>query len=388
MASLNWNDVVELSTDDAKQSILTFLDGIGFSATSWQEGSNPLACVEIGALVWSTGSKYAVFLKNLALNETSNGDGLTRFSVSHYQNFRQNPIAAQRLITLVCATGQGPYSLGLGDVVVEDSQAHTFRNIAGNTTYPVSLSSGGSLTLLFEAEVAGAASQVAPGAVNSLVTTFAGVAIVADFVVVVGQNAEPDPKLQARNSSKWATLGFELIRDGAENIALNTIGVTRVAIDDTNPRGQATFDVYLAQPGATATDAQVLSAQSAFNARVFGDAGTCLVKPAPTVALNLVGTVYFDSRFAQSDVRASVEAALTAFVASVPLGGFDFAPGPTNIISLTDIINAVKDATFSSQKCVRTLTLVTPSADIAMPSFTALIGGDYSGLTYTATTNG
>ncbi len=383
---LNWNDVVEVTLLDAKQSLLGLLNAVGFAATSWQEGSVPLACVEMSALVWSKGTQYAVFLKSMALNPTSTGEALTRFSASRFANQRKLAIAATRKITLACAAGQGPYTLALGDVVVEDSQRHTFRNVAGlAVVYPVLLPSGGAVQLVFEAEVAGAASQVAPSAVNSLVTTFAGVTVAGDLPLVTGQDEESDSALQARNSSKWATLGFELIKDGAENIALNTIGVTRVAVDDANPRGQATFDVYIAQPGATATSDQVLTTQAAFNRRVFGDTLTCRVIAAPSVALDLVGVVYYDSHFSALSVRAAVESAIVAFIATVPLGGFSFAPGPTNQISLSDIITGIKEATFSGQRCVRAVTLTTPAADISIAAYAALIAGNFSGLTYSAT---
>jgi len=382
--ALLWSQIVEVTRAEAKQSLLTLLDSVGFAATSWQEGSIALGCVEVSAEIWSQGSKYAVFLKNYGLNATSTGDGLTRFSDSHYDNQRALAVSAQRRITLACAVGEGPHSISLGSVVISNAGGYTVRNVAGlSVIYPATLSSGAPLELLFEAEVGGAASNSGAGTYTSLVTTLAGVTVTQDLSYVVGVDEESDARLQARNRTKWATLSqFEIIADAVENIALNaSTGVAKVKGNYANPRGAGTFDVHIAGESTIAGGADVTAVQAAFNLRVFG-ATSCIVYASPAAPLSLVGNVYYDSNFTAAQAQASVEAAMLAFIKATPLGGYSFAPGPTNIVAKNDIEAAIKGATFNGQPVVKTVTLSGPASDVAVSSFDIVTVGSYAGLVY------
>src|SRR6187402_256554 len=118
MPTLNWADIVEVSHDEAKQSLLDLLDSVGFTATSWQEGEPALACVELSAEIWHQLSKVSVFFKNFALNSTSEGEALTRFSDSHYDNQRDGAVAAQRRTSLACIATAGPHTFDVSDLVI------------------------------------------------------------------------------------------------------------------------------------------------------------------------------------------------------------------------------------------------------------------------------
>lgn len=379
MATLRWDQIVAVTRAQAKQSLVTLLDGLGFTATSWQEGSVPLALVEIGAEVWSQVSNVAVFLKSMALNDTSEGESLTRFARSHYDNTRAGALATQRRITLSCSATEGPYGIGLGELVIAHADGATFRNVAGLVTYPVVLPSGGSVALLFEAEVAGEHANVATGTVTTLITTLSGVTVTSDVTVREGIDEESDPRLRARNSSKWAGLGeFELILDRVENIALNaSAAVATVGVDDNNPRGSNTFDVYIAGNALTAGVTEVTAVQAAFDLRVFGPE-TCRVYAAPEVPMNLVASVYYSSSFALADVQAAVEGigpttegALLTFIKSIPLGGFKYAPGPANVVRRDDIGAAIKTGSVAGQVgAIRTVVITSPATeDLAVPSY-------------------
>lgn len=399
MPILLWSQIVEVTHDEAKQDLLDLLDSVGFTATSWQEGSVPLAMVEIGAEIWSKLSGVAVFLKGMALNETAEGEGLTRFSASHYANTRRPSTTAQRKITLTCSATEGPHSIALGAVVLANSvTGKTVRNVAGlAVVYPATLPSGGTLQLLFEAESGGSGHNLANGSYTSLVTTLAGVTVSEDLRDRDGTDEESDPLLKVRNSSKWALLTeFELIKDAVENIALNAhAGIKIVGVDDNNPRGAGTFDVYLAGdtttflPGAQ----EIVDAQAAFDKRVFGPKppaadARCLVKEAAAAPLDLAGSIFYDGNFAQADVKAAVEAALIAFLKTIPLGGFDFSPGPAATVPKNDIESVIKETTIGGQKPVKTVQLTTPLADLSVASFSKVTQGTWSTLVYSAVVNG
>jgi uncharacterized phage protein gp47/JayE len=384
-----YSQIVEEERAKTKQALLDLLDSVGFTGTSFQEGSITLANVELGAEIWSKLTAWAEFLKKLGINDTSSGDGLTRFSKSHYDNDREEAVATQRSITLACAATEGPHTIGLGAVVLTEPQGHTYRNIEDDPSnpYPYTLPSGGTLTIVVEAEVAGAGSNVANDTVTQLVTTLAGVTVTDDTLTRLGVNEESDPRLKLRNSTKWATLSIILIKDGVIGVALKAApSVTLVDVDDQNPRGEGTFDVYIAGEHATAGITEVDLVQTALAKRFFGSQA-CLTKAAPEVFLDLVGTVYYDSKYEEADVKNAVEhietGSLHAFLSQVPLGGFDFSPGPANLIPKNDIESVIRENTkINDQKVVKTVVLSTPSGDFSVVSFGKVIKGTWT-FTYT-----
>lgn len=380
MALLNWSDIVEILHDEAKQTCLDLLESVGFSATSWQEGEPSLANVELSAEIWAQLSKVAVYLKGAFLNKTASGEALTRFSDSHYDNQRGGSVAAQRRITLSCAATAGPHTLNIGALVIASPDGPTYRNIDdGVTVYPVSLSSGGSVDdLIFEAEVAGAASNKAVGSVTILQTTLAGVTVTSDTIERFGTDAESDPTLQTRNTTKWALLTeFELIDDAVRNIALTAAGpagggaVTDAVVDSTNPRGAGTFDVYMASELATAAVGDIALAQAAIDARVFGSGATpktCLVFGAPAVPLNFTGTVYYQGSYEEADLDLATQTALEEFIKLIPLGGYDFYPGPSNVVPINDVESVIRDVQLGGQEVKKTVVLTAP-VDLAVVPF-------------------
>lgn len=389
MALLNWADVVEISHDDAKQTLLDLLDSVGFTGTSWQEGEPVLACVELGAEIWHQGSKVAVFLKSFAINITSSGEALTNFSDSHYDNQRTGAVAAQRRTALACAATAGPHTINIGDLVLAHDDGPTYRNIAdGVTVYPVVLASGGALSgLIFEAEVAGADANKAPGSVTSLVTTLAGVTVTSDAIERVGLDEETDPTLKLRNKTKWPTLSeFEVIDDLVIQICLvATEAVSGVVVDSQNPRGEGTFDVYMAEDLITASAGDITLAQAALDLRVFGATATpktALVFGAPAAVLDITGIVYYQGSYEPSDMEAATRAALEDFIRTIPLGGFDFYPGPSNVVPKNDVESVIRDVTIGGQAIKKTVVLSAPAADLLVAPFGKVTLGTIS-ITYT-----
>ena len=393
MATLNWSDLVELTHDQGKQDLLVMLEAQGFQGSAWQEGDPALFGVEIGAEIESRNSKYAVFLRDMGLNATATGEALTKLSKSHFGNDRNPAVETQRSITLACAATSGPYVINVGDLVLTEPGGQTFRNVAGlSFSYPANLTSGGSLTLLFEAEVAGAAGNVANDTVTQFVTTLAGVTVTDDTLYRTGENEESDERLRLRNETTAATRSLEPIDDTIENLVLE-LDATLVTpgINSTNPRGPGTFDVYLAQELTTASGAQVLAVQAALDARVMGDtSGAANTRPgyaiaAPTLALDLIGTVYYAPTFAAADVQTGVLAALTAYLKTIPMGGFDYAPGLADVVPKNELENVIRSATVNGQAgAIRTVSLSTPSGDVSVSAFEKVIQGTWA-LTYTPT---
>src|SRR5690606_5508813 len=149
------------------------------------------------------------------------------------------------------------------------STGRTFRNTTGGT-----LNAGGTLTLQWEATLAGSQHNVGNGQVTTLVTSRAGVSISnpdsgsGTWFTTLGQDEESDADLRIRNSTKWATLSLEWV-EAAYVYAARTLGARKVKIDATNPRGPGSVDVYLAGDFAVYGTEQMEAFQAGFAERTF-----------------------------------------------------------------------------------------------------------------------
>jgi len=378
LADLLWSDVVEVSPAQAKQRLLEMLDDAELIATSWQEGSVSATHVEMAAETEARLSKIVVFLKNAFQSATAKRETLTRTSSGFFDNEREEATHSQHLVTLAAAVGFS-HSIDVGDVVLTHPDGHSYRNIEGNSVvYPHNLASGTSQTFLFECEVAGSASNIGnaltlAAVTLSLETTLAGVTITDHALDEAGIDEESDERLHERNTNKWSGLGSaEGIDERHTLLALSSSpSIIHVAIDSTNPRGEGTFDVYIAGLDATASDDDVAKCQAVLRRHVFGRDNTVQTKKSPTVDVEIVGIVYFSGNFTQEDIEPFVNEALLAFVRSTPSGGFNFAPGPSNIIARNDIESVIREAVrgVTGANSKATVTLSSPSADLPIPQF-------------------
>jgi hypothetical protein len=397
MASVLWNDVVPISVEDAKQAQLVLLDDEGFSATSWQEGSMALLQVELSAEQQSKTADIAVLFKSAFLPSSPDciGDSLTKTSSGFYDNQRNDPTNAVLAVTLACNATSGPYTINLGDVIISSPNGSTYRNVDGNSiVYPLTFATNSSVTLFFEAEVAGSAANIAnaisPDQVRLvIVTTISGVTITANTVEQSGIDAEPDARLLERDQTKWSSLAsVELIDDRVKYWTLKAApAITTVAVDATNPRGQATFDVYIAELDSAASGADVALVQAELDLRTFGRNNTpktCQVYAAPIVPLDIAGIVYFTGSDVAT-VQKAVEDAMLAFIRSTPCGGWSFLPGAQNIVAKEDIASVMREAARSVASSKATVALTNPTTDVPIPMFGKVISGNWSGIVYQLT---
>jgi hypothetical protein len=388
VATLQWADVVVVTADQVKQSILLDLEDVGYMATSWQPFSEQLLAVEIGAQFGADASATAVFLKTAFLSEAAQAEALTRLARSQYLNERVPSAPSTRMVTLTCVATEGPHSIDLNDIIIQHADGHTFRNEeTEGVTYPATLSSGGSLTLLFQCDTPGAQSNVADQTVTTMLTTLAGVTITNDEIEEEGVDEESDDRLRARNSSKWSLLTrFETTDDAIEALGLlASPNITTVGTDNLNPRGVGTFDVYIAGSLTTASSADVNDMQAYLNRFVMHGSSRARAYAAPPSALDLVGTIYYSSGASAALVQAAVEDALEEFIKTIPLGGFDFSPGPNHIVAKNDIEAVIRGALVSDVAYVRTVVLTTPASDFAVSAWGKVIRGNWDGLVYTPT---
>lgn len=383
LAQLEKVDTEEEATDE----VLAHLETAGYPATSWQKFSIARINAHIGGHIIAKLSEFKAFVAAMGFNDSAVLEALTRFSKSRFGNTRQPSEATQGRCVLFCDAAEGPHTIDVGDYIWTDGSGNEFSNVAGlGVVYPATLTSGGSLALLFEAAKPGESANIATGQTLTPITTLAGVTVTnpaapgsSTWITRAGINEESDVALRLRNETTLPRLAeFELIKDAVEGIVLDKVpAITQVGVDDQNPRGAGTFDVYVAGETTTAGASDVTAAQVALAARVMGS-DVVRAYAAPVVVLNVTGIIYYDAKFEPLAVQTGVHAAVDAFIATIPLGGFDFSPGPSQTVQKNDIESEIRNTTINGAKCVRTVTLTVPVADVAVTSFGKVVRGTYS----------
>jgi len=375
--TVRWRDITAITPAKAESDIIILLQNVGFLAETWQEGDFGTLGVKVGGLIWSSLSQIAVALRDAGRNATASGDGLTTFADSHYDNQRTDAIAAQYRVTLACEVGEGPHTFAVGDLTLQASATGTtYVNIEASDSYPITLTGGSTVDVTIRAEEPGADASVAPSLIDTIVTTYAGVSIDTVTQLVIGVDEESDDSLRARNSSKWALLSEgDGIDDLVEQVcrAANS-EIAQVAVDSSNPDGPGTFRVYCAGTVGTASGAAISDAQDALDARFFW--GPTAIA-APTTALDISGEIYYDNNYSAVDVEAAVESALLAWLETIPLGGFDYASGFSDIIPVNNIEKIISSAEIDGIEVVGTVTLTTPAADVSVASFGKVVQGTW-----------
>lgn len=375
----------------ALATIINWLDALKFGATSWQPGSVQLTLLSIVARLWAQLTEMVATLVKAGFNSTAEGEWLTRFSRSNYGHEREPSVAARHRIQFTCSANAGPYTPTAGSIVVADAE-RTYR-LVQDTTYPiVTIPRGGTVYMVCEAEVPGKAGNAAANTITRMVRTYAGVTCSNPPIsggvsyITEGLDEETDERLRLRNQTRWANLSLEVTVDGCIYTALNASSyVQKVHVDDTNPRGEFTVDVYVFGAGAPVDVGPLALVQAALDKRFIGndyddDLKRALAVAAEAYTLVTGGTVYCAPGTAASSKEA-VEAALNDLVERAPIGGYDYTPGPRNVITRNDIIAAIEGAAG-----VRYCNLTTPAANLTIPANQGIAPPASWGFNYVETT--
>lgn len=326
-----------LARDSVRELLLSLLAAADFPVDSWQDEGSARAFVELCAQLGAEQSKPVALLAKMPFLDTSEADFLTAKLKSDYDEDRNAAVATVMPVRLVNASST-TYSKGASEIILTSKTGRTYSNVAGAV-----VADADTTIVNFVAEVAGAAGNV-PAQTMQLTTPMAGVTAIFDGgFITAGADAESDPAARERARTKWATLRTEKIRAGITNLVRTVApSVTGHSIDDENPRGPGTLDVYLAGDNATAGSGDVALVQAALDGALFGtgtDESAGLAIAAPTLSLDLTATVYVRGVTEEAALTA-LTAAWQAFLVTVPVGGFDLSPGPQNVVLVGQIVDA------------------------------------------------
>ncbi|HKY37212.1 MAG TPA: baseplate J/gp47 family protein [Polyangiaceae bacterium] len=358
----------------ALQWYLDNLGALGFNTARWVEGSQQHTLLKGLARVTTNFAEIAKQIVEMCFNDLARGAALEAYSISRFGNTPKPATKAKHTVRLTNG-GAVPHAPVVGQLVFSTDDGVQFRSTTGGTVRP----NGGTLDITVECTKKGSIGNVEPGAIKIMVTPLAGVTATnpAGGQVSAGEDAELDAALRQRNRTKWSRLTPELVRDSYINIALEAHpSIRRADCDDTNPRGAGTIDIYIAGDSGASTPTEIEACQNAMAAAALqtetypaSDATRALVRPAPAAAVRVAGTVYYDAARELATVQANVEAAIRAFIALTPLGGYPY-PSPGNLLPKNNLERAI-----IAVSGVRTVTLTEPAADVPLAGFSVAVVG-------------
>jgi uncharacterized phage protein gp47/JayE len=367
-----------ISEDEALEFVIDILQELGFSATSWQEGSVPLAMITMFAKCYSSLAITISEYSKMSFNETSTNTALSSFSISQYDNTREAATKTQGIERLTNASG-APHVITIGQLVVEEeNDAFTYRNTTAGT-----IAAGGTLDVTIEAEVAGEDRNVALNTITILQTPLSGVTVTnpdiggGTWITSAGTDEESDPRLRARNRLKWATRTYSTPAEGYVVFALESSeNITRAVVDDSNPSGPGTLDVYIAGASGVSSAQDVTDAQTYIDARRPITSNPTVIAAASSIQ-NFVGTVYIETAKNNAATQAAIEQAVTDYINDLDIGG-TVLTGVQGYALQSEIITAI-----SSIDGVENVALTTPSADVPVTAWEILVVGTFT-FTYTS----
>lgn len=313
------------TADQLEATQLAALASAGFPTTAWQPGSVPRTLVRIECVVLATLWGLVALVAAAAFLDTATGAWLTLHAASRFDLTRIPASFARHSITLNCVSTAGPYNILVGQLLVTTAGGVRFRS---TNTSVVVVPSGGSVSIIVQAETAGIAGNTAP---SSIVTPAnAGMTMSYGSLTLRARDEETDPQLRMRCRARWATRAAGATRayylyhllnatmdDGGGNLI--NAGVTRVGW--IAPTGDGTFEVIVAGADGPLSGPQ-LTAVTDYITDVTRRGYTDTPTVTNAVAVNVTpdGDFYVRSGFNTLANRTKAVHALVARGASLEIG--------------------------------------------------------------------
>jgi phage-related baseplate assembly protein len=341
-----------LTPDQVKASIYDVLATVGTNTTSWKPGAVARTIIAAFAIVAAAFSELTALIAKSGFLELAEKDWLTLVARYVFGVERTLATFAAGSVTLTNTAG-GVFDMGVRDAVFKKSSTgKTYRNT--EAFHLGALQAG--LVVGIEAVEAGSDSSAGAGEIDSTETAMIGV-VVTNAAAVVGLNDQSDPDLRTQSLEARSALSPNGPRDAYAFFARSAVraadgvnvGVTRVHVSRSSPLGVVTVTVASASgavSGAANNPATDLGAvDSAIKKNVVPDGVTEITQTAApnVVAITCELWVYTTASLTNAEIEALVQARLTSFVTTQPIGGVVIGADPGKIFA--DAIRTVIGAT-------------------------------------------
>lgn len=363
---------------ELETSLYAAIEARGVKTTAWKPGSVARAIVTALALVLASLSVLITGIAKSAFLDYAEGDWLTWVARYVYGVERISATFATGTLTLTNSLGN-LYTLGVGDLVaLNPTTGATYRSTAAVTINPLSTT-----TVAVQCEQAGAIGTSAPGDISQLATTLTGVAV-TNATALVAYDTEEDPDLRTRCREVTGPLSPNGPKDAYAYVAKSArrpdgsaIGVTRVRCI---PDGVGGVDVYVATAtgGVSGTEGNPATDLGIIAAAIWQQCEplcvTARLHSAGSTSIAITYELWLDAVTGRTDaqVAADVLAALTKYLATVPIGGEVLTP-PTGYVYRLAIAAVIGSAIPGVR--VLNVTLTTPAGNTAIGATNAPVLG-------------
>jgi hypothetical protein len=333
--------LVPVSEGQATETLLQYLAGQGYQATSWQDGSIQKTLVKGFGKLYSAISGVVSDLA--AAGYPKLAQGLYQDALGQYwYNLDRVPATATiGTMTLTLSAAAAPAAWLASDLVVAaapQAPANSYRILD-----PGSLGPGASGTFSFAAESPGAAGNIPPNATLYFWTPIAGLSATnpaltgtSTWVTTPGTDVESPERYGDRMIGRWSRLTYSNTEGAYRAWALEALpSLTRVtAGPGTNP-GEVLVTGATALGGldagqiTTITD-YINGVPDNIGRRPIND--ILIVQSASSVSAPTISLIVTcDSQFAGT-CASRVTAALISLFGSLPIGGEKISPNPLGYV--------------------------------------------------------
>lgn len=372
---------------EALDICLDLLTTMGFNATSWQSGSKARTLVQLTSRLYAQTTDVIAQIAAGGFNGLATGGWLTALSASHYENTRVAAITTQGEMVLTSTATAPPHVIAIGDLQISTTATstaatQTYRNTTGGTLNP-----GSTLTLAFEAEVAGDDANIANGSTLYMWTPLVGVTVTnpaigttGTWITRPGVDVESDAVLTQRNADKWAQLSYAATDGAYANWAREALPgvVTRVKVRSNNPYGAGTVDVVCAtatggiSAGQATTVLDYINGTDGVGRRPINDIPS--VQSAAVHTPTVGGIVTVAAAYQTTTTEAVIKAALDSYFNALDIGGTVIPPSSSGVAVYSKMVAAVEALPGVISAAL------TPTADIALSELQIIAGVTYAGL--------
>lgn len=338
----------DFTVEDAKAELLKYVQDLGIRTTDWSDGAPETIALELASYLYAKQVNRVGRAVRANTMDASSGSALTSFSDSWFDNQRVEATLAKGIMQFTASSDIVPITFAANELQVTDGN-YVFTNDEAFTLTSASNASAEYVT----ADDEGAAYNINDDSTLTFVGTVNGltaynppneVTLTASWLTQLGVDDEEDATLKLRNRTKFSTFekGSKTV-DYVKALAVSaSAGVVDMYIDDQNPRGQFTVDVYLAQSASTATGAQVSAVQTAFDDAFFGNTigGLTLVSAsmAEEREFNDAFNVLYKPNLPIDIIKQAVNDKLDEWVSSIPTGGKSYLPATGSAYSMFELI--------------------------------------------------
>ena len=355
---------------EALAALLVELASEGVSYTGWQYTAIQSALTRIAARNKAAATVVRKAVLDGGYTATSRDAWLDALIPGFWDLERVKAVKTIGTFRITDSAAVGPLATkGVGEVrVTYGDPGIVFVN---REAFSVALSSYADVS--FVAEVAGAAGNIPNSSTLAFVTSIPGftvtnpaVGATGTWITIAGAAAEGDVPYFTRALSRWGSLGA-----GGNTSAIRyrcTVAdsaITLVGVDDANPNGAGSVDVYVATASGTASGTQVTTVDTYLQLRKASGTGELRTFAAPTYTNAVTATLYSDGTRLSTDIEDDADAAMALLASEqAALGGYVYRAEITQrLMEIEGVVN---------------LTLATPAADVTLVSFARILDGTHT----------